>query len=410
MNERDGVLALSPEAGAWERLGEAALRRPALRRGRHRRRAARGARACRPTSGPTAPPACARSPRPARPPTGSPTSSPPPDARVRQASERQERERALGAVDDEVGACASERARSLRRAHGDLDRGDAPLGEAVEGVEGREVADVVADEAHRLQPVGSAPHDGALVDGDGRVQLDRHLGGAQVQPGAGRRRVGPRDRGVLGSGRGRKWSVSDRPLCSTSTPVGAELGIARRRRRRRPGATAPASARARRSPSMRDLEPVEAVAARLRRAGGRRGTTPGGPTRRPRDRVAPVRREQHRVDARQRPSVGGDRHDRRQGAVEVHEHARSLRARAGGRRGRPPSRPLGPSGRGTVARCSAARSLRWLACSPASALLLGCRPDTVHLGFDPETGPPTATATRSSHHHRRGGRARRRAR
>ena len=75
------------------------------------------------------------------------------------------------------------------------------LGQAVERLEGGEVADVVADVGHRRQAVGSLLDHGALVDGDGRVQLEATSWRAAGAGRSARRR--PRahsHRGVLGLG------------------------------------------------------------------------------------------------------------------------------------------------------------------------------------------------------------------
>ena len=78
VNERDGLLVLSPEAGAWDELARRGPPGAPLRHHRHRRRPGRrpvrrpgraGHRSGRPAPA---------GPRPAPPPTGWPTSSPPP--------------------------------------------------------------------------------------------------------------------------------------------------------------------------------------------------------------------------------------------------------------------------------------------------------------------------------------------
>ena len=105
VNERAAVLALSPEAGAWERLGAAALRTPPFDVAGTAGVLHRGARPCPPTSGPTGPAASGPSPRPALPPTGSTTSSPPRHALEsadRERSSVEERSSALGPVDEVV--------------------------------------------------------------------------------------------------------------------------------------------------------------------------------------------------------------------------------------------------------------------------------------------------------------------
>ena len=59
---------------------------------------------------------------------------------------------------------------------------DAVRGELVERSEGREVADVVAEEAHSLESVGQLEQRGALVHLDRRMELERHPAGRTDNP------------------------------------------------------------------------------------------------------------------------------------------------------------------------------------------------------------------------------------
>ena len=58
----------------------------------------------------------------------------------------------------------------------------APQCEPVEGVEGGQIAHVVAHEPHRREIGDERIDSRALVSVDRRVELDRPLGGASPQP------------------------------------------------------------------------------------------------------------------------------------------------------------------------------------------------------------------------------------
>ena len=180
MNERDAVLALSPEAGAWERLRRGRAADAPVRRGRHRGGRSTGAVDARRRARRAGRPAARdrRGPHPGR--TGSPTSSPPPLGS--QQSERRSAERARRARRRDGRPARASSSGRVGRAHRDLHGVTPAGGQAVERVEGRQVADVVADVGHRGQPLGALLDHRALVDGHRRVELERHLGGPHVQP------------------------------------------------------------------------------------------------------------------------------------------------------------------------------------------------------------------------------------
>ena len=77
-------------------------------------------------------------------------------------------------------------------AHGDPQREQVASGELVERVERVQVADVVADEAHRVETLGQLEQRGALVGRDRWMQLVGHARRSALEPGPGRLLLGER--------------------------------------------------------------------------------------------------------------------------------------------------------------------------------------------------------------------------
>ena len=78
---------------------------------------------------------------------------------------------------------------------------DAVGGESVEGGEGGEIPEVVAQVGDHVAPGAQRQHGRALVDGERRVQLHGPLGRPDLETGLPPHPIGPREHGVLGLGR-----------------------------------------------------------------------------------------------------------------------------------------------------------------------------------------------------------------
>ena len=194
LNERDGVLALSREAGVWEELARCGPRDQPLRRGRHRRCARRrahhdrvGARRARAGAARggigTHPPRVAR--RPAGRSLGQLSGF--------SAEPLEQRQHPRGPVDLHVGTL-EDRGRALGAAD-THPQGEEPVPlECVQRVERGEVAVVVTEEARRVQPRRELAHHRALVAIDRWPQLEAEAPLMDEEPGAIRLGVGPRAR------------------------------------------------------------------------------------------------------------------------------------------------------------------------------------------------------------------------
>ncbi len=159
VNERDGLVALSPEAGAWAELSSAVRRvhpydisgtADALADGPGHRPVGAGRGVGRPAGAGSGPHAGRLAGRPAGGDgglTGSTT-----DLRDRPRDRPQGRARASSTLSVPAGPSTTRSARSrsaavaLRAAHRHPQRDHPGAGQRVEGVEGRQVAHVVADE------------------------------------------------------------------------------------------------------------------------------------------------------------------------------------------------------------------------------------------------------------------------
>ena len=192
VNDRDAVLLLSTEAGAWDELSSAGVAGPPLRHRRHRRCAPPGADPRPRHSEPSTRPPCGPSRRDAPRRTGWPTRSArstpavDPDRQlVADTSASRRSDRTRRAVDHDVGPVEDVRGR-LRSPHRDAGRVHPGGGQPVEPVVPRQVAQVVGQVADRGQTRGQPFDRRALVGRHGRVQLDRLLGRPHLESRAGR--------------------------------------------------------------------------------------------------------------------------------------------------------------------------------------------------------------------------------
>ena len=206
---------------------------------------------------------------------------------------------------------------------------------------------------------------------------------------------GPLDGGVLGVGHPPEVQRERQALVLDVDPGGATVGLGLGDDRRRRRAAIARRRRGRgRSPSMRHSSPYRPWSSIA--VGEVLGEVRHRAARHDRDAAEHLGEvQQHVARARQRPGVGGRRHDRRQRAVEVHEHPggggiapkgleRVHRAdpRAERRRVRSPDAP--PHGRRAGSRSAGAGA--------AARLPPGHRATSAS---SPRSGPRTATGTRS---------------
>ena len=385
VNGRDGVLALSREAGAFDELAGGALEVNPFDVTGHRRRAGRGPGHGPRPSGRRGPAALRRPSWPAVRPTGSTTSWPPPADLTRSgrsadvAGGRRRRHGPCGQPGQDArapsgpstvrsAAAATSGAVSsstTATAHG-RPSPVAPGGPARRRPAGRRGRRRGSTRAGTRRP--ARPDHGALVDGERRPELDRQAPrvGDQTRPRPPPRPVRSATQSAA-SGARRQWTVTAGPLRSTSTPVRAP---ARRRSGDlgdRPASHGRPGRRATTVPSGADRlharrgRPGATRWAGVRPGRGERGARARNDAGRPETTATvaepPGQAAEHVGHAVERPGVGGLVDDGRQGAVEVGQQrgARRIDQQRGQsaacRRARRPGGPPPAAGARPAVRC-----------------------------------------------------------